>query len=64
MFYQVCVDLSDVDTKKREFRAIKEACNEINCTRACIIVLNQESETVQFDTVTVNVVNAVDWLTE
>lgn len=64
MLYQVCADLSDDDTKKREFRAIKEACNELNCTKACIIVLNQESETVQLDTVTVNVVNAVDWLIE
>ena len=62
--YQVCADLSNDDTKKREYRAIKEACNELKCSNATLIVMNQKSESIQMDNVTIDIVNAVEWLTE
>ena len=62
--YQVCADLSNDDTRKREFRAIKEACNELNCSNAKVIVLNQPSEQIAVDNITIYIFNAVDWLTE
>ena len=62
--YQVCADLSNDDTRKREFRAIKEACNELNCSNAKVIVLNQPSEQITVDNITIYIFNAVEWLTE
>lgn len=64
MLYQVCADLSDSDTRKREFRAIKEACKELHCPKAAIIVPNQKTEKIQIDDITIEVINAVEWLTD
>lgn len=59
--YQVCVDLNDQDTKKREFRAITEACQELKCTEATVITL-QEEDVIQLENCKVNVVKAVNWV--
>ncbi|MBR4631560.1 MAG: ATP-binding protein [Treponema sp.] len=59
--YQVCADLSDEDTRKRELRAIKEACTELKCTNATVITLREE-EMISLEKCKVNVVKAVDWV--
>ncbi|MBQ9538680.1 MAG: ATP-binding protein [Treponema sp.] len=59
--YQVCADLSDEETRKRELRAVKEACLELECKSAKIITLRQD-ECVELDGITVSVVKADDWL--
>ena len=61
--YQVCADIDNDDTKKREFRAIREACTELVCTSATIITLYQE-EHLELDTLTIQRVKASDWLLE
>ena len=59
--YQVCADLSDEDTKKRELRAISEACTELKCKQATVVTLYDEG-TFSLKDCTVKIVRAVDWL--
>ena len=59
--YQVCVDLSDEDTLRRELRAIEGACAELNCKTATLITEDEEGS-VQLDGCTVEIVRAVDWV--
>ena len=61
--YQVCADLTDEATRKRELRAIKEACGELACRSATIITLRQE-ELLELDSISVRVVRASEWLLE
>ena len=59
--YQVCADLSDEDTKKRELRAISEACTELKCKQATVVTLYDEG-TFSLKDCTVKILRAVDWL--
>ena len=59
--YQVCADMSDEDTRKRELRAIKEASAELRCTKATIVTLQEEGK-ILIETCEVRIVKAVDWM--
>lgn len=61
--YQVCAELTDPDTKKRELRAIQAACTELGCTTATLITEDAE-DTVRTDECTIRIVRAVDWVRE
>ena len=61
--YQVCADLSDERTRKRELRAIAEACAELTCECATIITLYDE-DTISLETCKVRAIKVVDWLVE
>ncbi|MEK6792338.1 MAG: ATP-binding protein [Nanoarchaeota archaeon] len=41
---QVCYDVGDAETKKREIRSLLKAGKELNCTNLLIITANYESE--------------------
>ena len=59
--YQVCADFSDEDTKKRELRAISDACTELKCKQATLVTLYDEG-TFSLKDCTVKIVRAVDFL--
>ncbi|MBP3709731.1 MAG: ATP-binding protein [Treponema sp.] len=59
--YQVCVTLQDEETRKREIRAIEHACEELHCSVAVIITL-EERETLRRKNCTIRVVRLRDWL--
>ena len=61
--YQVCADLSDEETRARELRAVKSACEELSCDFATIIT-EGETDTVQLDGCTIQIVAAADWTRE
>lgn len=61
--YQVCADLTDADTRKRELRAIEAACKELGCDSATVVTMH-ESDTVQLDGCTARLVCAADWTRE
>jgi predicted AAA+ superfamily ATPase len=47
--YQVCYDLSDIDTKKREMRSLLKAGNELKCKNLIILTYNYENtETIEW----------------
>jgi hypothetical protein len=55
--------MDDADTRKRELRAIKDACTDLGCKEATVITLRQE-EVIELEDITVSVVRARDWLLE
>ena len=61
--YQVCAYMDEADTRKRELRAIKDACTDLGCKEATVITLQQE-EVIEMEDITVSVVRARDWLLE
>ncbi|MBI2649951.1 ATP-binding protein [Candidatus Woesearchaeota archaeon] len=45
---QVCYDISDIDTKKRELKALIKASNELRCNNMLVITDDNESEEKYF----------------
>lgn len=60
---QVSYSLADEQTRKREFKALKIAFDELaeNSPR-CLVLTMDHSETVEWQGVTIEVINIVDWL--
>lgn len=62
---QVSYTLADEQTKKREFSALKAAVDELVHGEPCCTVLTMDgSEMVEWEGLTIEVVNVIDWLLE
>lgn len=59
--YQVCLDLIKPETRKREYRAIAEAAEELNLDTATIVTLNEEKKEVMPNGVTVSAIPYWRW---
>jgi predicted AAA+ superfamily ATPase len=60
---QVCADLSDPKTKNREFHALTKAMDDLKCSTATVITLDQESSD-EIDGKTIRCAPIQSWLFE
>jgi len=60
---QVCADLEDPATRRRELRALEEGLEDTGCDRAALVTLREEG-TVEMGGRTVRIVPAWRWLLE
>lgn len=58
---QVSYDISNVKTRNREIRGLKNAAKKLNC-RNLTLVTFEEYETVEEDGYTIKVIPATEWL--
>ena len=61
--YQVCYDLTNEKTRKREINGLVQGAKRFNCQSLTIITFSQ-IETVSLDTLTIQIVPATNWLTQ
>ena len=61
--YQVCYDLTNEKTRKREINGLVQGAKKFNCQSLIIITFSQ-TETVSLDTLTIQIVTATNWLTQ
>ena len=59
---QVCYSMADEQTRKRELTALRYATNELAETPRCLVLTMDPSETVQWQGLTIEVINIIDWL--
>ncbi len=59
--YQVCYDMSEEKTRKREINGLLQGARKFNCTDLTIITFSQE-ETIIEDNMTIRVIPAAHWL--
>lgn len=58
--YQACLEMSDKETREREFRAIVEAAQELNLQEGTVITLDHD-EVIQFDHITITCIPFWKW---
>lgn len=58
---QVCWDISDEDTKKRELDGLTQAMNELKLTNSLILTYNSDQE-IQFENKTITAIPVFRWL--
>ena len=59
---QVSYSIADEQTKKRECTALKTAAEELGEDLLCAVLTMDRSETIQWQGMTIEVVNVIDWL--
>ncbi len=60
---QVSFTITDENTRKREFTALKVATDELSGqTPRCLVLTTDRSEIIEWQGLTVNVQNVIDWL--
>ena len=59
--YQVCYDMTEEKTRKREVNGLLQGANKFHCGNLHIITFSQD-ETITLDTHTIQVVSAAKWL--
>lgn len=59
--YQVCYDMSEEKTRKREINGLLQGARKFHCTDLTIITFSQE-ETVIEDNMTIHIIPAAHWL--
>ncbi len=59
---QVSYTIADRDTRKREFTALKSAVDELGGDVSCLLLTLDRSEAVQWQGLTIEVKNVIDWL--
>ena len=59
---QVSYSMADEQTRKRELAALKYANDELVGTPRCLVLTMDTTETVQWQGLTIEVVNIIDWL--
>ena len=60
--YQVCYDLTNEKTRKREINGLLQGATKFNCSSLYIITISQE-ETITIDQHIIHIVPAMKWLT-
>ena len=61
--YQVCYDMTDDKTRKREINSLLQGARKFRCNRLTIVTFEQE-EDLTIDDYTIRIVPAVKWLLE
>lgn len=59
---QVSATIREEQTRKREFTALESASNELKQTPKCVVLTMDRSETVQWQGISIEVKNVIDWL--
>lgn len=60
--YQVCYDLTNEKTRKREINGLVQGAKKFNCQNLTIITFS-ETDTIHIDQLTIQIVTATNWLT-
>lgn len=60
--YQVCYDMTDEKTRKREINSLLQGAHKFNCSNLTIVTFEQEETIIVDDQHTIHVVPATKWL--